>query len=386
MLYLITWLTDFAAFLLLFTVFRGLAEQRADALWVGTVGAVFSAANALSNAFAGRISDRAGRRRVAVAGMALLLVSVCGVAGFDSRQWPYLAAYTLSGIAFGAIYPPIIAWLGQGRSGRGISRVYFFFCLAWNAGVMSGQASGGWLFQHNVAWPLQAALALIALDLSLLLLTRDTPPSFFPDAGDDEVGVDARLSAAFARLAWVANIGGAFSISIVLFLLPKLIVSLDVSPETHGAVLAVGRLFAIGTYCLMHASHFWLYRFSLALAAQLLGVLGLLGLAAATTAGGLMAGLASLSILLGYNYFSSLYYSTTGSADHRKGSAGGVHEATLALGFAGGSLLGGVAGSFAGERAPYRLAAGVITALVVVQIVMYWRVVHPRRRRIKKAG
>jgi MFS family permease len=159
MLYLITWLTDFAAFLLLFTVFRRLAEQGADALLVGIIGAVFSAANALSNAFAGRVSDRAGRRRVAVAGVGLLFASVCGVARFDSRHWPYFVAYTVSGAALGAIYPPIIAWLGQGRNGRGASRVYFVFCLAWNAGVMSGQASGGWLFHQEASWPLRAALA-----------------------------------------------------------------------------------------------------------------------------------------------------------------------------------------------------------------------------------
>jgi hypothetical protein len=172
----------------------------------------------------------------------------------------------------------------------------------------------------------------------------------------------------------------------VLFLFPKLTVSLGVPPEEHGTLLAAGRLFSIGTYCLMHASHVWLYRFSLALAAQLLGVLGLLGLTVATTATGLSAGLASLSVLLGFNYFSSLYYSTTGSADHRKGSSGGIHEATLALGFAGGSLLGGLAGSLVGDRAPYGLAAAVVTALAVVQMVLYGRVVHPLRRRIEKLG
>src|SRR5258708_5541378 len=66
MLYLITWLTDFAGFLMLFSVERQLAELGFDAAWMGAIGALFSAAGALSTALSGRYSDQVGRRRVAL--------------------------------------------------------------------------------------------------------------------------------------------------------------------------------------------------------------------------------------------------------------------------------------------------------------------------------
>jgi hypothetical protein len=47
------------------------------------------------------------------------------------------------------------------------------------------------------------------------------------------------------------------------------------------------------------------------------------------------------------------------------------------LGLTAGSLFGGIAGSYYGNRAPFFLAAVVISVLAVVQIVVYRRLVHP---------
>ena len=68
MLYLITWLIDFASFLLVFTVPRLLAEADADALTLGILGTLFSAASVFSTTVSGRLSDRVGRRVVAASG------------------------------------------------------------------------------------------------------------------------------------------------------------------------------------------------------------------------------------------------------------------------------------------------------------------------------
>src|SRR5262245_58568439 len=122
MLYVITWLTDFAGFLLLFTVERQLAELHTPAFWLGAIGGLFSASNSLSNVVCGRFSDRMGRRLTAAAGMVLLSTGVVVVSQLEPGSSWHLAAYTVCGGAFGAIYPPIIGWLGQGRRGRGASR------------------------------------------------------------------------------------------------------------------------------------------------------------------------------------------------------------------------------------------------------------------------
>ena len=79
-------------------------------------------------------------------------------------------------------------------------------------------------------------------------------------------------------------------------------------------------------------------------------------------------GLVSLAQLMGYNYFASLYYSTTGVTEERRGAASGMHEFTLSVGFAAGAAGGGMFGQFFGIRAPYQLAAAFIFALLILQL------------------
>ena len=132
MLYFISWLTDFAALLFVFTGTRFLAERGASALMLGWLGASFFLASAISNACSGRIADVVGRRRVALCGTLLFLASLGLVAATHPASWLFYVAYTGVGISLGMIYPSVIAWLGHGRSGQAASRAYLFFCLAFN--------------------------------------------------------------------------------------------------------------------------------------------------------------------------------------------------------------------------------------------------------------
>lgn len=352
MLYVITWITDFAAFLVVFTVSRQLAEQGAGAFFTGVVGTLFALAAALSSAVAGHLADRAGRRPVAVAGAALLLFSIPCLALFGPGDWAYLMVYSAAGAALGMIYPPVIAWLSLGRRGRSTRRAYLGFCLAFNAGIVCGQMAGGWLFaEAGPAHPLALAFILIALDLVLLLWMPESPAVGAAQctAGEPETSFpDRARSLSFARLCWVANAGGTFSYSIVLYLFPKLSVDLELSAGQQGLMLGLGRLATVATFFAMYATTFWVHRFGVAVIAQALGIVGLLGLVIAVSGPGLVASLSALSILVGYNYYAGLYYSTSGSAADRQATGGGTHEATLALGLAAGSLCGGIAGSVGG--------------------------------------
>ena len=106
------------------------------------------------------------------------------------------------------------------------------------------------------------------------------------------------------------------------------------------------------------------------------GSLALLGDAGHMVTDALALGLAALATLIGCNYFASLYYTTTGSAEHSKGRATGIHEATLAFGLAAGSIIGGVAGTWFSPRAPFWLAAAVVAALIVPQLVVHARLIR----------
>jgi predicted MFS family arabinose efflux permease len=94
----------------------------------------------------------------------------------------------------------------------------------------------------------------------------------------------------------------------------------------------------------------------------------------------LTIGLCFLGYLLGFNYFASLYYSTTSSHERRKGLAGGIHEATLGLGISGGSLFGGFAGALMGPRAPYWFSIIVMVGLFMAQVCLYMKTKGPNLR------
>jgi len=382
LLYLITWVTDFAAMLLIFTVSRNLAETGAGLLKMGAVGAGISLMHCVSSLVFGRLSDRIGRRGLIFGGQVLMLLSCVGCLALHADRWPYFIAYFTAGVGLGMIYPALIAWLNQGgQPGVGsahVSRILVRFCLAWNLGMISGQMAGGWLFQFEHRWPIGLAVVLITINLALVLLTdrRSSKPQPASNPLAEPQLRERAISAGFAKMSWIANLGGALSVSMILHLFPKLAVSLNVPSDRHGTMLAVMRLAVIGTYLLMHYSRFWHYRFAIALAAQAAGLAGLACLALAQGMVGLISGLMGVALLVGYNYFAGLYYSTTSRGDEGKGFVSGMHEATLGLGIAAGSMGGGIVGSLAGERTPYVLAICVVVALAVVQIVIYSRQVY----------
>ena len=58
-----------------------------------------------------------------------------------------------------------------------------------------------------------------------------------------------------------------------------------------------------------------------------------------------------------------------------------MHEASIAVGFASGTLLGGLLGEELGNvRVPYVLAAAVLAAFAVIQVVVYAKSIRPMRR------
>lgn len=372
MLYTVTWLTDFAAFLLIFSVQRQVAEANSDPLLLGALGAVFSLASAVSNTLGGRGSDRFGKRRVALCGTIALLLSLISVLTFSSHRVILFLAYLTSGAALGTIYPSLIAWLGQGRTARQESLAYLRFCISWNLGLVCGQWIGGWFYGYwGIEGPLCVAVVLTIISFGCLLLTRETPLEHQNCTTSPETVVPNHRARQFARLAWIANFGGTFSGSILFFLAPHVIVDLEIPAGKHGLMLAAGRLVVIGTIFLMHKRPVWKYRIGMSASAQLLGIFCLIGLSVTTSWIGFAVMIALLSVMQGFNYFASLTYSTAASSDADKGAASGWNEATLALGLSGGALFGGLIGHTLGNRTPFLLAAGVIGLLLIIQLVRY---------------
>jgi MFS family permease len=367
-----------------FAMTRLFAEQGAPMIVMGSLAGVAYLSYGLGSVAAGRLSDAIGRRKVITlgAGLALCLLAA---ATLGTRLIFLLAMTGLVGGAISLVFPPLIAWLSEREEDTGLgparSRVLIAFCVAWNLGTVLGALGGGLLFAVSHTLPLLASLLFMAALLLLALTTggpvkadagpadQGTAAADPPDAGAPPPPPGRRKS--FARLGWIANIGGAFNMSAILFLFPSLAAHLGISAALHGMMLAASRLTMIAVYFLLHLTMFWRYRISAAFGAQLLAAAGVLLLARGSSVPVLTAGLVLASVLTGYNYFASIFYSTTAFGAERKGIASGLHEASLAAGFGGGAVAGGVLGSLQGLRAPYRLGLWVLALLWLVQCGVY---------------
>jgi len=382
-LYLISGLTDFVSFAVIFAVSRGLAEGRAESWYLGLAGAGLSFSAAVGSILGGLLAHRFDGRIVFAGGAVAMALSIIACGLGDPLSPGFLPFYWLLGIGGGVLYPPLIGWLNQGEethtNRRGISRTLVLFCIAWNVGMMCGQLTSGALFHWGKSWVYGAALLAGLTNLWLVFGTVFQISSFA--AGSIERPPrelePAELATAFKRLSWIANLGGMFGASLVIHLLPDLAVAIGVHPEAHGKLLASWRGVIVGTYLLMHCVDRWHYRLSTALASQALAAFGLLIIARAQSALALLLGLTLLGQLVGYNYFSGLFYSTAGTSHKRRALAAGIHEGTLAAGMAIGTVAGGVLGSLVGRRMPYLLAAVVMLVLIVLQSTAWWRWVQP---------
>lgn len=364
--YYTSFATDFAWFAFLFSITRWLAETGSSTIHLGLFGACASVSYAVSGPFAGWISDRFGPRRVMLCGAlaAILVLVTCAL--WRSRPVFYAMAIAC-GIAVSLIYPPLIAWLTE--DGKDTSRRLFLFCIAWNAGVIAAQMTSGWLYVVRPELPLLASVIPMAGIAVLMWRGRPgTSETAVRRTGPTETDHDPSPRArVFVYMAWLSNAAGSLSFSLVVHLFPSLALELGISPPLHGAMLALNRTAVIATYFLMYRFTFWRYRLWTALAAQAIAMTGLAILGFARSTPVLTFGLMLTALMLGYNYFASIYYSTRAFRPERKGMVSGIHEASLALGGGLGALGGGLIGAAYGVRAPYRLCVVLLALFLAVQ-------------------
>ena len=385
-LYLITYLTDFSLFMVIFTVSRDLAEMDTGIFKMGIVGGGCSLAYAISSMIFGSLSDRWGRRRVIITGLILALLTGSGCLLLKPHMQIYFWVYWGFSGSFGLVYPPLIAWLNQEQGAHGqahlIQRTLIRFCFSWNLGLISGQLFGGFLFSFGRQWPLYFSMLLILAKMALMIF----PGKWFhyrpgrDEQDTDTIEVEAQeVARSFTTLSWLSNIGGAFSITMIIHLFPALAVALAIPSEAHGSILASMRVTVLLTYYFLYRTKFWHYRYVYSIVVQVAGITGLVFIIIAESHWALIAGMSGVALFTGYNYFSGLYYSSASRSDANRGFACGMHEATIGLGFAGGAIGGGAVGHFAGVRSPYQLGILVILLLMLTQFVIYLRQIKPRQ-------
>jgi MFS family permease len=370
-LYLVSLLMDMSVAGVTFAISRRAAELGASASQLGWLGAVWIGVYAMLALVTGRFSERVGRRKLAIIGcvIAACMASVCSL---TTRVGWLLVFSAVFGGAVACFWPAIIAWLGEGLSGRKLAVRLAVFGVAWNVGLLLGYALSGVLFKHGPKLAFYASTGFILLIALLLLLP--TQPVNSAGSSPDEPVAHIPKGRGFRKTAWWANFTTNFALAGTSALFPQLATHLGIGADVHGALLAAGRGAALLAFVALQFLMFWRTRLwplwiaQLGCAASLVWI----GFADATwmfAAAWIIGGAVS-----GYAYQASIYFTLEEMTEKGKGS--GFHEAVVGSGMFFGPMLAGWVGTNHSLRMPYFFCAGVQTALIVVQIAL----VAQRRR------
>jgi MFS transporter, DHA1 family, tetracycline resistance protein len=342
-------------------------EVGLDEFEVGTIFASSGLLFFLTASYWGRQSDRFGRTRVMVLGLAATTLSLGLFAGLYAARWPYafaglLVARIVYGLFAGGIQPAATAWmvgatLPQKRQ-AGIAAVG----AAVSVGSVLGPAFAGTLVAFGIAWPVAIAGALVALAAVAMIVVREAAPP--PMAARADALPVAGLTG-YALLAFVMVVGfGALQPTTAFYVQDRFDLETAIAIREAGFASAV---FAAGAFLVQAFG----VR-ALALPARDLMALGfvicLAGIAGSLIAHGPDALIVAFGILgIGYGLAQAGLMSEAMrlGGEHRQGQVAGRLQAAMAAGWIAGAL-GGTALYALSIMAPL-LIAGAALALCAIR-------------------
>jgi len=325
--------------------------------------------------YAGRLSDRFSRTRLARIGLALFALFCLAAWRASSLAWVYLCA-PLSGVANGLIWPGLQAKMGDESGSDNLERNVGAFSVAWCLGKAAGFFVAALAKEHlgMDALPLCGLLSLLAIPLVPARHVAHREGRAPLVAGD---GPPPEVRRAYLRAAWVANFASYGFGAVFTILYPKVV---RTGGGSEGAVSLV-----LGTLYLSQTAFFWLfgryagwrYRKGAFLGWQAAGAAALLaiGLGAPVAAAVPLAVLGGAG--LGLSYLGSIYYSV--HSDEDRGARAGLHEvftgaSNFVVPLGGGAFQEALgAAGLAWNGAAFAFGGAVVAAALVAQAALVRR-------------
>ncbi|HUI07133.1 MAG TPA: MFS transporter [Verrucomicrobiae bacterium] len=384
-LYLVSLLMDMSVAGVTFAITRRAAELGASSSDLGWLAAVWIGVYGVLVLLTGHVSDRVGRRKLAVIGC--LAASAMTLACSFTTRIPLLLVFSAGiGAGIACFWPTIIAWLGEGPGGAHLAKRLTTFGVVWNAGLLLGYGSTGVIFKHGPHAAFYVSAGVILTIAALLLLPvegRDGPPGrpsnpARPAARSRAVDGVAPYqephvtpSRDFRKTAWLALFATNFALNGTSAMFPELATHLGIGADVHGGLLAAGRGAALAAFVALSLLTFWrMPRHALSglWIAQLCCAASIAWIGFADPVWMFAAAWVIGGATSGYAYQASIYFTLEEMTEKGKGS--GFHEAMVGSGMFFGPMLAGWVGNHHSLRAPYFFCAATLVTLVGVQMLL----------------
>lgn len=317
----------------------------ADGFQLGLLGMLSNGGYAAMALWAGRLSDRTGRRPWLLAGLGAQ-IALAPLMALTRNFTQLLAVTTLQLTLLGCWWAPFMSFMSESARPAVLGKVLGRFNVSWCLGAMLGSAANVWLFtRFGTRGPYLGALCFFAPALAIVGCFR--PQGRLADGGCDEPHPSVGR---FKILAWLALAANFFVGGMMIYLFPRLAgtQARPLVPETISLLHVLRFAAMLATFALMGRSTRW--HFSPVPYHVSYGLLVATLLLTATLGGpGLLAlPFVGVGVALGMAYMLSIYYSTL---EAEKGANLGFHEALLALGATTGPIYGGLLMKITGRPA-----------------------------------
>ncbi len=363
-IYLVAFLVD-ASFIAVGLCVPLMAIQLgADYKDLGLIGASGSLCYCLASLLSGRLSERLGYRRTLTGGSVAMAIVIL-IYPMMTRVGGLIAVSAILGLVMSTCWPPMQAWLGEGKGRRRLQFSIGAYNVSSSLGILSGPALGGLLFAVDPTLPFHISAGLVGLAVLILLTARDRSP----DAALQD-GTAPQTNPEFGYLlaiAWMANFAIFFSHSAVRQLFPKLATDLGISPVALGNLLALIGVSQAVTFIALALIEGWQFRTVLLFTAQFIGIVSLAGFAFGESTLVFAIALLGLGLVAGATFSFSIFH--TLYTKNPLGRRTGINEAIVGGGFMLGPLLGGYVAEHFGPRSPYIL--GLIIVLFAMGLQIY---------------
>jgi MFS family permease len=328
---------------------------------LGLIGAVSFLVYSVGSILAGRLSENCGYRNTMIAASALA-VPLLLVFPFVSTVFQIILLSGVIRISLAGLWPPIQAWLGNGKEGFELSQTLGRYNVCWSMGILVGPLAGGALYGIGNRIPFIIAAILMGSICLAMLLFRT--PGENRKASSPENPPHQSQARRFLPIALTANFAGFFSAGAVRALFPKLISDLGISTDILGILLSLIGLAQVIVFLAVSKNNRWEFRFFPLAAVQVLAACGLLLLVMTDSTFAFACAMLLLGTSLGATFTASIFYSLLSGGGGRRT---GIHESIVGSGYFLGPLVGGIAAQHLGSRAPYLLSAVVMLIVVLFQ-------------------
>lgn len=339
-------------------------KMGASVFELGMVGTIGPLCYTVACLFTGRMADRFRPKRMMLLGGVLYGAFYVAIV-YAERVWQIAVGIGLGGASIGLFWPPLAAWIAEGRDRKALARALGGYNVAWCTGAFFGPLVGGVLFDADYRLPFWGSAAL-AWALMVLLLTmsggqRDSASAAQEAASEEEPVKDRRVLYA----VWIANFASYFIVGAVRNLFPKLATELEIEPRTLGVLMAVMPLAQLGTFVYFRRADGSHDRIGRLMIAQVLAMGGMTLISVSKGVWLFAMGFVLSGVLIGTSYSLSLFHSLYGQV--QKGANSGLNESIVGSGILVGPLVGGWAAQHFGLRMPYVLCGALLATAMVIE-------------------